>query len=184
MAVHDEQIARRLRSTRESLGVSQEALAELMNVRGHDFRQQTVNKIEKNQRRVLASELVALADSLGISVTDLLGLGSDRAPLLMSGARLEEATRNLQHASLAYARAMLGFALAADTAGDLHANDAYFVTGALVRQTPGWIATADVVGSLEATLKNNQTDALGGHASRVLRALKAEHERFHRESDG
>ncbi|KQR88736.1 hypothetical protein ASF96_02915 [Microbacterium sp. Leaf179] len=155
-----------------------------MSVRGHDFRQQTVNKIEKNQRRVLASELVALADSLGVSVSDLLGLGSDRAPLLLSGARLEEATRNLQHASLAYARAMLSFALAADAASDLHANDAYFATEPLVKQTPGWIATADVVGSIEATLKNTLSESLGEHASKVLRALKTEHDYFHRETDG
>lgn len=179
MAVHDEEIARRLRTTREGLGLSQEALAELMSVRGFDFRQQTVNKIENNQRRLLASELVAFADSLGVGVADLLGLGSDRGPIVVSGARLEEATRNLQHASLAHARAMLGFALAADAAENLHANDAYYADGPLIEQTPGWVATADVVGSLEATMKANRREITGERAQSVMRALKAEHEHFH-----
>ena len=68
----DQNIAENLRAYREAASISQEELAQRMTDRGFGFSQATVWKIESGQRPVRASELIALADSLGIFLaTDL-----------------------------------------------------------------------------------------------------------------
>ena len=61
----DRNIAANLRAYREARSISQEELAQRMADRGFGFSQATVWKIESGQRPVRASELMALADSLG-----------------------------------------------------------------------------------------------------------------------
>ena len=62
----DQNIAANLRTYREADNISQDELAQRMADRGFGFSQATIWKIESGQRPVRASELVALADSLGI----------------------------------------------------------------------------------------------------------------------
>lgn len=179
MNVHEEEIRRRLRSVREAKSMSQADLAGYMTARGFDFKQQTINKIEKGERRVSAAELVALASSLGVEAANLLGSGESGLPLATAGGRLEEAGANLRAASIAYGRAMLAYAQTADELDDPHANVVRFITEGLLKQTPGFYATGDVVGSLEATLRLNRIELTGEHALALMAALRAEHERFH-----
>jgi len=61
----DQNIAANLRTYREAGHISQEELAQRMTDLGFGFSQATIWKIERGQRPVRASELVALADSLG-----------------------------------------------------------------------------------------------------------------------
>ncbi len=61
----DQSIAANLRTYREAGNISQDELAQRMADRGFGFSQATIWKIESGQRPVRASELVALADSLG-----------------------------------------------------------------------------------------------------------------------
>lgn len=184
MATSDEEIATRIKETRERLGISQGALAQTLAMRGHDFRQQTVYKIENNQRRVLASELVAIADALDVTATSLLGVTTDRAPILLSGARLHESGRNLQAAAVAYARAMLSFAMAADSATALHPGDEQFANEGLLKQTPAWMVSADAFLNLEANFKINRPEEFGPHAMAVLETLRVDYNHFHGKHDG
>lgn len=180
----DEAIGGRIRRAREAAGLSQSGLAGMLKARGLPLPAQTIYKIEQGKRKVLAAELPVLGDALGVHAANLLGLGEDRGPLLIAGSRLHEAGSNLQAAALAYARAMLSHAQAADSAESLHPSDERFARDSLVRQTPGWMATSDVLGSIEASLKLNRVTISGDHSTAVLEALRAEHEHFHRRSDG
>jgi transcriptional regulator with XRE-family HTH domain len=68
----DQNIAANLRTYREAGSISQEELAQRMADRGFGFSQATIWKIETGQRPVRASELIALAHSLGVmSATSL-----------------------------------------------------------------------------------------------------------------
>ncbi|MHA3723474.1 helix-turn-helix domain-containing protein [Leucobacter sp. HY1910] len=179
MNIHEEEIRRRVRSVREAKGMSQTDLAGYMNARGFDFKQQTLNKIEKGQRRVSAAELVALASSLGVEASNLLGGGDSGVPLATVAGRLEEASNTLRGAAIAYGRAMLAYAQTVDGLTDPHANIVQFASDGLTRQTPGWVASGDVLGSLEATLKLNRVELTGHHALAVMEALRADHDKFH-----
>jgi len=183
MGTQDEEIAKRIKATREQHGISQDTLAQGVAARGHDFRQQTVYKIESNQRRVLASELVAIADALGVPAADLLGLGTDRAPILLAGARLQETQKNLDFAAVGHARAMLAFAQSADAAESLHANDEKFAQEGLLKLTPAWLVSGALL-SVEAGLKLNRVENLGPHALAVLEALRVDYNHFHGKHDG
>lgn len=183
MANQDEEIAKRIKTTREQRGISQDGLAQSVAARGHDFRQQTVYKIESNQRRVMASELVAIADALGVPAADLLGLGTDRAPILLAGSRLQESQKHLDFAATSHARAMLDFARAADAAESLHASDERFAREGLLKQTPAWLVSTAVL-NLEATLNLNRVDNLGPHALEVIDALRVDYNHFHGKNDG
>ena len=67
------EFARELAMRRKAAGLSQQALADLMQLRGwSNFRQQTVLKIEKGARGVSLPEAVDLADALGSELTALL----------------------------------------------------------------------------------------------------------------
>lgn len=183
MAATDEELARRIKRTREQFGMSQDALAQRVSARGPDFRQQTVYKIEQNQRKVLASELLAIADALGVPPMDLLGIGNDRAPLVSAGSRLEEAQRQLLSSANAYARAMIAYAQAADRSTHLHELDADYARTALTRQTPAWVASSSVE-QIEATLKLNEIELAPGFALETMTALRTDYEQFHGGSDG
>lgn len=180
----DEVIGSRIRNAREAAGLSQSGLSSALGVRGLQLPAQTIYKIEQGKRKVLASELPVFGSALGIPAANLLGLGEDRGPLLVAGSRLHEAGNNLQAAAIAYGRAMLSHAQAADGSELLHPSDERFVTESLIRQTPGWMATADVLASIESTLKLNRVTLEGRYSKSVLDALRAEHDHFHGASDG
>ncbi|MBO0979906.1 helix-turn-helix domain-containing protein [Microbacterium sp. SD291] len=179
MAVPDEELARQIKRAREAQGMSQEGLAgRVATILGHEFRQQTIYKIESGTRKVVVSELVAIAATLGVPVTTLLGIGSERAPMFSAGGRLEEAMRALRESGIAYAKAMLAFARTADVMEDLHPSDKEYAEGALLRQTPAWVAASDALVSLESSLKLNRIAELGPHARAVLAVLREDDEHF------
>lgn len=180
----DEEIGSRIRNAREAAGFSQSGLAAALTARGLPLPAQTIYKMEQGKRKVLASELPIIGSALGVPAANLLGLGEDRGPLLVAGSRLHEAGSNLQAAALAYGRAMLSHAQAADAVERLHPSDERFATESLIKQTPGWMATGDVLGSIESTLKLNRVTLAGKHSKAVLDALRSDHEHFHGKRDG
>jgi transcriptional regulator with XRE-family HTH domain len=91
----DQNIAANLRTYREAGTISQEELAQRMADRGFGFSQATIWKIERGQRPVKASELVALAHSLGIMSATSLTYKPDAA---RHQVQLEQAHRKAHHA--------------------------------------------------------------------------------------
>ena len=91
----DQNIAANLRTYREAGGISQEELAQRMADLGFGFSQATIWKIERAQRPVRASELIALADSLGIMTATSLTRQPDAA---RHQVELDQANRKAQHA--------------------------------------------------------------------------------------
>lgn len=67
----DDAFASALRAERERQGITQGALAAEMKTRGHDFRQQTMARIEKGDRRVSVGEAQDLAAALGTTLDEL-----------------------------------------------------------------------------------------------------------------
>ncbi|MFC7942618.1 helix-turn-helix domain-containing protein [Microbacterium oxydans] len=183
---YDKLIGSRIKRAREAAGLSQNGLSEALKARGLSLPGQTIYKIEQGTRKVLAAELPIFGDSLGVPAANLLGLTNDRSPLLSAGGRLTEAMDNLRSSALSYGRAMLSFAQAADRIEEPHPDDESWASGPLLRQTPGWIATAHVLDSIEATRTLNRIgpEVTGRHAQAVLDALRAEQEHFHGAADG
>ncbi len=142
--------------------------------RDASFRQQTIYKIEQGRRRVLAAELIAIAQALDTSPAALLGLDEERTPVVAAGARFEEARRNLETSAMAYGEAMVSLARVADNAEQLHEVDKGFVSGPLLRQTPGAIASGDVAIAMEVSTPSPR----GPLTEAVLKAMKAEKERL------
>ena len=77
----DQNIAANLRTYREAGNISQDELAQRMADRGFGFSQATIWKIESGQRPVRASELVALADSLGVMTATTIELPTEKGLL-------------------------------------------------------------------------------------------------------
>lgn len=109
----DEAIASHVLSARERAGMSQAELAREMANRGHDFRQQTIYKVETGKRRVTIGEAVDLAASLGIDLDRLIAGDS----FAISGEiRAWDAGRKAyQSATREYASTLAALAVAADT---------------------------------------------------------------------
>jgi transcriptional regulator with XRE-family HTH domain len=102
----DQNIAANLRTYREAGTISQEELAQRMTDRGFGFSQATIWKIESGQRPVRASELVALADSLGIMAATSLTHKPDAA---RHQVQLEQASRKAHHAYETLKEAAAGY---------------------------------------------------------------------------
>ncbi len=66
-------IGPKLKELREKAGLSQEALAGKLSLRGTDFSALMILRIEKGQRFVPDYELLALAEYFGVSTDYLLG---------------------------------------------------------------------------------------------------------------
>lgn len=75
----DERFAEGIKLARESSGLTQDALAQLMRQRGFKFHQATIYKIESGVRRVTVGEAAALSRALSVSL-----------PFLISGSSREE----------------------------------------------------------------------------------------------
>jgi transcriptional regulator with XRE-family HTH domain len=118
----DQNIAANLRTYREAGNISQEELAQRMTDRGFGFSQATIWKIESGQRPVRASELVALADSLGIltftSLTTEPGVAQHRAGLRQATRKAYEAYGTLKEAAAAYIEAQIDLVVLARVAHD------------------------------------------------------------------
>jgi transcriptional regulator with XRE-family HTH domain len=67
-------LAGRLRRLRVELGWSQAMLAERLAAQGLDWHQTTVAKTESAERAIRYNEIVVLAETLGVSTEELLGL--------------------------------------------------------------------------------------------------------------
>ncbi len=91
----DQNIAANLRTYREAGSISQDELARRMADRGFGFSQATIWKIERGQRPVRASELVALADSLEVMLATSL---TDKPDTARHQVQLEQANRKAHHA--------------------------------------------------------------------------------------
>jgi transcriptional regulator with XRE-family HTH domain len=89
----DAVLARRVREYRELSEQTQRQIAELMTAAGHRMHQTTVAKIESGDRPVTIGEAVALADVLGVILTELV------AP--RSNTEQEQAHRELVDAQVA-----------------------------------------------------------------------------------
>ena len=118
----DQNIAANLRAYREAGGISQEELAQRMTDRGFGFSQATVWKIESGQRPVRASELIALADSLGVLSATVLTREPDAArhtiQLDRANRNASDAYRAVKEAAAAYLEAQIELAVAAREAHD------------------------------------------------------------------
>lgn len=66
-------IGPRIKELREKAGLSQEALAGKLSLKGTDFSSLMILRIEKGQRFVPDYELLALAEYFGVSTDYLLG---------------------------------------------------------------------------------------------------------------
>lgn len=73
-------LARNVRATREHRGLSQTQLAKRMSNYGLAWLQNTIQRIEHQQRRVDIAEAHALARALGVTVDELLAGGSEHSP--------------------------------------------------------------------------------------------------------
>ena len=113
----DQNIAANLRTYREARNISQDELAQRMADRGFGFSQATIWKIERGQRPVRASELIAFADALGIiSVTSLTsepGEARHRVQLDQANRKAHDAYGALKEAAAAYLHAQLELVVAA-----------------------------------------------------------------------
>lgn len=69
-------LAERIRSTRQSRGMSQSDLARAMQEQGFSFHQATINRIEDRSREVRVPELFALASALGVEPSVLVEVPS------------------------------------------------------------------------------------------------------------
>ena len=67
-------LARQIRVTRESRGMTQTDLAKAMKDQGLPFWQQTIQRIEEGSREVRVPELFALASALGVPPGELVGV--------------------------------------------------------------------------------------------------------------
>ncbi len=118
----DQNIAANLRTYREAGSISQDELAQLMADRGFGFSQATISKIESGQRPVRASELVALADSLGVMSATSLTRKPDAArhqvQLDLANRKAHDAYEALKEAAADYIEAQVELVVAARQAQD------------------------------------------------------------------
>lgn len=120
----DQNIAANVRIYREAADISQEDLAQRMTGRGFSFSQATVWKIENGQRPIKASELIALADSLGglrlapMSLTREPGIAQHRAQMQRANHLAHAAYGALKEAAAAYIEAQIEVVVAARQAHD------------------------------------------------------------------
>lgn len=135
MHPHDETFAAQVRTVREHLGLSQTDLAQSMTTRGHDFRQQTIYKIETGIRRVTFGEAVDIAASLGLTLEDMVSDESSR-DLNVALTRVDQEREALQQAGHDYAFTLFRMAAIADKAKSLTESEAETVRDAIELESP------------------------------------------------
>ena len=169
----DQNIAANLRIYREAGSISQDELAQRMTDRGFGFSQATIWKIESGQRPVRASELVALADSLGVmSVTSL----THKPDAARHQVRLEQANRKahdayetLKQAAVGYLDAQIELVVAARMADD---------AGVTVTELHiSWLDTpaeeAVIQARVEADQEAARSEQVNDEVNKILDALRS-----------
>jgi transcriptional regulator with XRE-family HTH domain len=151
----DQNIAANLRTYREAVSISQEELAQRMADLGFGFSQATIWKIESGQRPVRASELVALADSLGIMRATNL---TDKPDIAKHEVRLEQANRKayrayetLKKAARDYLDAQLELVVTARLADDAGL--------AVPERHTSWLGTPPEEAVIQARVEADQEEA-------------------------
>lgn len=82
--ITDESLGRAIDGARSALGLSQREFSERMLARGVNWSPVTVSKVATGARSVKAVELPAVADALGVAVSDLLGEAADEITRLLT----------------------------------------------------------------------------------------------------
>jgi transcriptional regulator with XRE-family HTH domain len=170
----DQNIAANVRIYREAGNLSQEELAQRMTERGFGFSQATIWKIERGQRPVKASELAALAESLGglrlppMSLTVEPGTAKHRARMQQANQFARGAYDALKAAAAAYIGAQLELVFAAREAHD----DGLTVT----ELDTSWLSTPPEEAVIQARIETDQEEAQAEQVSdqldKVLAALR------------
>jgi transcriptional regulator with XRE-family HTH domain len=169
----DQNIAANLRTYREAGSISQEELAQRMADRGFGFSQATIWKIERGQRPVRASELVALADSLEVMLVTRL---TDKPDVARHQVRLDQANRKAHHAyetlkaaAADYLDAQVELVIAAR-----EAQDAGFTVTEL---HTSWLDTPPEEAVIEARVEADQeavrSDQVNDAVNKILEALRS-----------
>jgi len=165
----DQNIAANLRIYREAGNISQEDLAQRMTDRGFGFSQATIWKIERGQRPVRASELVALADSLQIlsviSLTYEPGTARHHAQLRQAHRRAHDAYATLKAAAAAYIEAQLELLVEARAAHD----DGVTVT----ELDTSWLGVLAEEAVLEARIETDHQEAQSEHITGEIGKVRA-----------
>jgi transcriptional regulator with XRE-family HTH domain len=169
----DQNIAANLRTYREAGSISQDELAQRMADRGFGFSQATIWKIERGQRPVRASELVALADSLEVMLVTRL---TDKPDVARHQVRLDEANRKAHHAyetlkeaAADYLDAQVELVVAAR-----EAQDAGFTVTEL---HTSWLDTPPEEAVIEARVEADQeaarSEQVNDAVNKILEALRS-----------
>jgi transcriptional regulator with XRE-family HTH domain len=169
----DQNIAANLRTYREADNISQDELAQRMADRGFGFSQATIWKIESGQRPVRASELVALADSLGIMTATSLTRKPDavrhQVELDQANRRAHDAYAALKEAAADYLDAQVELLVAARQAQDAGLAVTELYTSWLDSPPEEAVIEARVEADQEAERSEQVNDAV----SRILDALRS-----------
>jgi transcriptional regulator with XRE-family HTH domain len=165
----DHNIAANLRIYREAGNISQEDLAQRMTDRGFGFSQATIWKIERGQRPVRASELVALADSLQVlsvmSLTCEPGTARHHAQLRQAHRRAHDAYETLKAAAAAYIEAQLELLIEARAAHD----DGVAVT----ELDTSWLGVLAEEAVLEARIETDHQEVQSEHVTGEIGKVRA-----------
>ena len=169
----DQNIAANLRTYREAGTVSQDELAQRMADRGFGFSQATIWKIESGQRPVRASELVALADSLGImsatSLTHQPDAARHQVQLEQANRKAHQAYQALKEAAAGYLDAQVELVVAAREAQDAGLTVTELHTSWLDTPPEEAVIEARVEADKEAVRSEQVNDAVG----KILDALRS-----------
>ena len=169
----DDNIAANLRIYREAGNVSQEELAQRMADRGFGFSQATIWKIESGQRPVRASELVALADSLGILSPTSLTYKPDATRYKV---QLDQANRNAQHAYETLREAAAGY-LEAQVVLVVAAREAHDAGLTVTQLHTSWLNTPPEEAVIEARVETDQkaarSEQVNDAVNKILDALRS-----------
>ncbi|MGI8392591.1 helix-turn-helix domain-containing protein [Leucobacter sp. W1038] len=175
MSSFDDQFAIRLREIREQQKLSQDDLAQRMKARGHDFRQQTVYKIETGNRRVIFGEAVDLADSLGFTLDQFID--TDGSPNLdPTLERVGLIREELEDNGTRYARALLHMAQQADAAVVISERQADWIRDVIELEGPAQIHRLGPLIDLEAQVSREGLDVSGKFSSLLFECLKRDEE--------
>jgi transcriptional regulator with XRE-family HTH domain len=169
----DQNIAANLRIYRDAGNISQEELAQRMADRGFGFSQATVWKIERGQRPVRASELVALADSLGVMSPTSLTYQPDATRYKV---QLDQANRNAQHAYETLREAAADY-LEAQVVLVVAAREAQDAGLAVTELHTSWLDTpaeeAVIQARVEADQEAARSEQVNDEINKILDALRS-----------
>jgi transcriptional regulator with XRE-family HTH domain len=169
----DQNIAANLRTYREAGSISQDELAQRMTDNGFGFSQATIWKIERGQRPVRASELIALTDSLGLMTATSLTQKPDAArhqvQLDQANRKALQAYQALKEAAADYLDAQVELAVMAR-----EAQDAGFTVTELHTT---WLDTppeeAVIEARVEADHEAARAEQVNDEVNKILEALRS-----------